>query len=388
MRRRDILKGAASVAALGGIGLGRPAIAQGAAKTLRFVPQANLANPDPIWTTATVAINHGYMVFDTLYGIDDAVESQPQMCAGHEVSSDELTWTFTLRDGLLFHDNETVRAIDCTTSLTRWAAKDPFGQQLVSLTEEMKPLDDRRFEIRLKKPFRQMLYALGARNCFMMPERMASTPRVRADQGIHRLRAVSLPDERMGVRRERGLGEVREIRAAAGEAVVFLRRQGRELRPGRMDRAARPRHIGGRPADRRGRLGGAAADRPRADAEDGGRRAGQGVRPVRLARRAGVQPPLPAVRQSEAAARDPAGGGPADLRADRSSASRPIWGAIRSASSPTARRWPTRPGSKFCRPRATWRWPGSSSRKSGYNGEPCPADVAHRSAGARADRRR
>ena len=55
-------------------GLARPAIAQGAAaKLLRFVPQANLANPDPIWTTATVAINHGYMVWDTLYGINDAL---------------------------------------------------------------------------------------------------------------------------------------------------------------------------------------------------------------------------------------------------------------------------------------------------------------------------
>jgi peptide/nickel transport system substrate-binding protein len=101
MRRREILKGAASVAGLAGAGLSSPAIAQGAAKTLRFVPQDNLANPDPIWTTATVAVNHGYMVFDTLYGIDDAVESRPEMCAGHEVSSDELTWTSTLRDGLM-----------------------------------------------------------------------------------------------------------------------------------------------------------------------------------------------------------------------------------------------------------------------------------------------
>ncbi|MBV9251442.1 MAG: ABC transporter substrate-binding protein [Acetobacteraceae bacterium] len=92
------------------------------------------------------------------------------------VSADELTWTFTLRDGLLFQDDEKVRAIDCTTSLARWAVKDPFGQQLFSITNEVKSLDDRRFQIRLKKPFRQMLYALGARNCFMMPERMAKTP--------------------------------------------------------------------------------------------------------------------------------------------------------------------------------------------------------------------
>jgi peptide/nickel transport system substrate-binding protein len=176
MRRRDILKSVASVATLGSVGLGRPAIAQNAAKTLRFVPQANLASLDPIWTTAGTATNYGYMVFDTLFGIDDRLEAQPQMCAGHEVSSDQLTWTFTLREGLLFHDNEKVRAVDCTASLARWAVKDPFGQQLGSLTEEMKPLDDERFQIRLKRPFRPMLYAFGARACFMMPERMAKTP--------------------------------------------------------------------------------------------------------------------------------------------------------------------------------------------------------------------
>ena len=120
------------------------------------MPQANLANPDPIWTTATVAINHGYMVWDTLYGIDDALVGKPQMCAGHEVSSDELTWTFTLRDGLKFTDGEPVRALDCTTSITRWAGKNPFGQTLIAQTDEMKPLDDKRFQIRLKKRFRQM----------------------------------------------------------------------------------------------------------------------------------------------------------------------------------------------------------------------------------------
>ena len=157
--------------------LARPTIAQnGSATRVRFVPQANLANPDPVWTTATVAINHGYMVWDTLYGINDALAGQPQMVAGHETSADELTWTFTVRDGLKFHDNEPVRALDCTTSIARWQVKDPFGQTLAARTEEMKPLDDKRFQIRLKQRFRQMTYALGAANCFVMPERMAKTP--------------------------------------------------------------------------------------------------------------------------------------------------------------------------------------------------------------------
>ncbi len=174
MRRRTLLTGTAAIAASASI---RKAAAQtGSAKLLRFVPQANLANPDPIWTTATVAANHGYMVWDTLFGINDALVGQPQMLAGHEVSSDELTWTFTLRDGLTFHDKAPVRAIDCTTSIARWQVKDPFGQTLAARTNEMTALDDKRFQIRLKQRFRQMTYALGAGNCFIMPERMAKTP--------------------------------------------------------------------------------------------------------------------------------------------------------------------------------------------------------------------
>ena len=141
MRRRDVLKGAGATAALAATtSLASPAIAQGGERCASC--QANLATPDPIWTTATVAINHGYMVCGTLYGIDNAGVGQPQMVAGQEISDDKLTWTFTLRDGLLFHDNEKVRAIDCVTSIDRWSERDPFGQQLALQTKEMKPLGD------------------------------------------------------------------------------------------------------------------------------------------------------------------------------------------------------------------------------------------------------
>lgn len=168
MRRRDLLAAGAALAI--------PSIGRGAvASVLKFVPQADLANPDPIWTTATVARNHGYMVWDTLYGIDMQMVSHPQMCAGHQVSDDELDWTFTLRDGLLFHDGDPVRGVDCIASITRWSVRDPFGSQLAAATEEMRALDDKRFQIRLKRRFRQMLFALGAQGCFIMPERIAKT---------------------------------------------------------------------------------------------------------------------------------------------------------------------------------------------------------------------
>ncbi len=172
MRRRDLLK---AVPFLAAPALSTPALAQGQ-RPLRFIPQANLSVLDPVWTTAIIAYMHSYMVYDTLYGIDDRNELQPQMCAGHEVSADELTWIFSLRDGLVFHDGEKVLARDCVMSVKRWAARDPFGQQMLRITDEIAALDDRRFHIRLKRPFRPMLYGLGARQCFMMPERVARTP--------------------------------------------------------------------------------------------------------------------------------------------------------------------------------------------------------------------
>jgi peptide/nickel transport system substrate-binding protein len=169
MRRRDLLQAAALPM------LAAPAIAAGH-RPLRFVPHANLTALDPVWTTAAVTIMHAMMVYDTLYGIDLQGDLHPQMCAGHEVSSDELSWTFTLRDGLAFHDGEKVLARDCVASIKRWAVRDPFGQHLTAVLEEIEVLDDRRFRMRLRKPFRLLLYGLGARYCFIMPERVAKAP--------------------------------------------------------------------------------------------------------------------------------------------------------------------------------------------------------------------
>jgi len=172
MRRRDLLKAAPAVATTT---LAAPALAQGQ-KPLRFIPQANLTSIDPIWTTAVITYDHAYMIYDTLYGFDGAGEMKPQMCAGHEVSSDQLTWTFTLRDGLLFHDKEKVRAQDCVPSLKRWGSRDSFGQKLMQSVNEIVALDDKRFVIKLKKPCPQLLFGLGARQSFIMPERVAVRP--------------------------------------------------------------------------------------------------------------------------------------------------------------------------------------------------------------------
>jgi peptide/nickel transport system substrate-binding protein len=179
MDRRAFLKSAAGAGILGATGLATPALSQpAAARTVRLVPHADLANFDPIWTTAYIARNAGLLVWDTLYGVDAKLNVHRQMVEAEEVSSDGLTWTFRLRPGLKFHDGEPVLAKDAVASVSRWAARDPMGQMLKAIESELTPVDDRTFRWVLKKPFPKMLLALGKLGtpcCFVMPARIAAT---------------------------------------------------------------------------------------------------------------------------------------------------------------------------------------------------------------------
>ena len=151
--------------------------AQGA-RSLRFVPQADVTVLDPLWSTAYVSRNHAYLVYDTLYGLDADLNIQPQMAEGHIVEDGGLSWTITLRPGLRFHDGEPVRAADAVASLRRWGARDAFGQALFAITAELTALDDRRLRFRLRKPFALLSAALakpGVTVPFIMPERLART---------------------------------------------------------------------------------------------------------------------------------------------------------------------------------------------------------------------
>src|SRR6516165_10924368 len=139
MDRRAFLKTASSAAAVAATsGLASPAISQrAAAKTLRFVPQADLANFDPIWTTQYVVRNASAMVWDTLYGFDEHLQPQRQMVEAEEVSADGLIWTFRLRPELKFHDGERVTAKDAVASVERWAERDTVGLMIKAIQNEL-----------------------------------------------------------------------------------------------------------------------------------------------------------------------------------------------------------------------------------------------------------
>ncbi len=110
--------------------------AQTAQRTLRFIPQGNLANIDPVWSTTVIARNHGLMIYDQLFGLGADFQPRHQMAQGHEVSADGLTWRISLRPGLKFHDGAPVRSADCIASILRWSKRDVLGLRLNALLEE------------------------------------------------------------------------------------------------------------------------------------------------------------------------------------------------------------------------------------------------------------
>ena len=162
---------AAAAALVAGAGLAE-------AQTLKAVMHSDLKILDPIWTTAYIVRNHGYMIYDTLFALDEKGAIQPQMVDAYTESPDKLTYTFKLRDGLLWHDGKPVTGEDCVASIKRWAARDALGQKLMTFVDAMTAGDEKSFTVKLKSPTGLLLFGLAKPSSnvpFMMPKRVADT---------------------------------------------------------------------------------------------------------------------------------------------------------------------------------------------------------------------
>jgi peptide/nickel transport system substrate-binding protein len=158
-----------------GLAAGPPASAE---TVLRAVMHSDLKIIDPIWTTALITSHHGYLVYETLFALDRNLEVKPQMVEKWDVSADKLIWTFTLRDGLEWHDGAKVTGEDCVASIKRWGARDATGQTLLSHIAELTAPDDKTIKLVLKDQFGLVLDSLGKTGGnppFMMPKRVAET---------------------------------------------------------------------------------------------------------------------------------------------------------------------------------------------------------------------
>jgi peptide/nickel transport system substrate-binding protein len=173
MQRRDLLQLASATIALSAP---RPARAE-RTKPLKFVPIVGLTLLDPTFAGIPHTRSHGYLVFDTLYGLDAQFNAHPQMVEGHTTESDATIWQLRLRQGLRFHDGSPVLARDVVASIRRCGLRDGFCQALLLATDELTAPDDRTIRFRLKRPFPHLpdaLAGLATITPVIMPERLAN----------------------------------------------------------------------------------------------------------------------------------------------------------------------------------------------------------------------
>ena len=174
MKHPRLLSGVVAAAVAGAVSV--PALADNS--VFKAVVHADLKNIDPIWTTAYISRNHGYMVWDTLFASDEKFEVHPQMAESGTVSEDGKTYTIKLREGLKWHDGSPVTPEDCIASIQRWGKRDGMGQQMMAVVESMEAVDDLTFTIKLKETWGLVFAALGKMSSnvpFMMPKRLAET---------------------------------------------------------------------------------------------------------------------------------------------------------------------------------------------------------------------
>jgi peptide/nickel transport system substrate-binding protein len=172
MKRRDFLGSAFAGATV----IAAPQIVRSeTSKAITFVPHADLASLDPVWTTADVTRNFALAVYDTLYGYDADFNAQPQMVEGHTIENGGLQWDLLLRQGLKFHDGSPVLARDCVATVMRWAKRYPMGEALMTRADEISAVSDQTIRFRLNRPFPVLPEALAEPYCSIMPERLAKT---------------------------------------------------------------------------------------------------------------------------------------------------------------------------------------------------------------------
>jgi len=146
---------------------------------LRVAPETLSRILDPHFTTSFTTRDLGYLVYDTLFAVDDKFEPKPQMVDTWTLSDDKLTWTFVLRDGLKWHDGQPVTAADCVASIRRWASRDAMGQTMMGFVATLEAADPKTIKMVMKEPYGLVLDSLGKVGSvvpFMMPERIAKTP--------------------------------------------------------------------------------------------------------------------------------------------------------------------------------------------------------------------
>ncbi|MGQ9710139.1 MAG: ABC transporter substrate-binding protein [Anaerolineae bacterium] len=138
---------------------------------LRLVGGEFWGHPTPFGFNRGPGYMRASLIFDTLCWRDASGQTIPWLATDWQVSDDGKTWTFTLRDGVRWHDGKPFTADDVIFTFEYSKNHPDVGWFMVQLgeVESVQKVAENRVEIRLKRPFAPFLQTV-AEAMFIIPK--------------------------------------------------------------------------------------------------------------------------------------------------------------------------------------------------------------------------
>ncbi|MFZ1451608.1 MAG: ABC transporter substrate-binding protein, partial [Ferruginibacter sp.] len=152
-------------------------------KIFRYNESSGLASLDPAFAKNKQVMWATHQLYNTLIEIDSNLQMKPSLAKRWEISADNLTFTFYLRDGVFFTNDDCFKNIprklvaqDVVYSFNRImdkATASPgawiFNNRVDSI-EPFKAINDTTFQLKLQSPFQSILGILSMQYCSIIPK--------------------------------------------------------------------------------------------------------------------------------------------------------------------------------------------------------------------------
>jgi peptide/nickel transport system substrate-binding protein len=116
---------------------------------------------DQHWTTAQITIDIMYSVTEMLFAMNRKFEPRPMLVDAWSASRDRLTYTFTLRKGVRFHNGRELTSEDVKASLERWGRISGRGRALFANVTSLTASDASTLVMKLREPYGLLLVDLA-----------------------------------------------------------------------------------------------------------------------------------------------------------------------------------------------------------------------------------
>ena len=149
----------------------------------RYNEQSGIATLDPAFAKNQSIMWAIHQIYNTLVQTDDHLNLVPSLAKSWDISPDNLTFTFHLRNDVYFQDNPAfpggkgrkMTAADVVYSFSRIMDKNTASSGAwifngrVNTSEPFKAIDDTTFQLKLFKPFHPILGVMSMQYCSIIP---------------------------------------------------------------------------------------------------------------------------------------------------------------------------------------------------------------------------